>query len=56
MDRKVNVVDHVVMVVRHAQDGKMYLYDLVNIKKKRATFSSRKTLLSNKTHFFLTPS
>ena len=27
-------VFHVVMVVRHAQDGKMYLYDLVNIKKE----------------------
>ena len=24
----------VIMVVRHAQDGKLYLYDLVNIKKR----------------------
>lgn len=24
----------VIMVVRHAQDGKLYLYDLVNIKKE----------------------
>ena len=38
----------VIIVVRHAEDGKMYLYDLVNIKKKRATFSSHKTLLSKK--------
>ena len=38
----------VIMVIRHAQDGKLYLYDLVNIKKKRATFSSHKTLLSKK--------
>lgn len=30
---------------------KLYLYDIIKIKKKRATFSSRKTLLSNKTHF-----
>lgn len=27
-------VFHVVMVVRHDQDGKLYLYDLVNIKKE----------------------
>jgi hypothetical protein len=27
-------VFHVNLVVRHAQDGKMYLYDLVNIKKE----------------------
>ena len=24
----------VIMVVRHARDGKLYLYDLVNIKKE----------------------
>lgn len=30
---------------------KLYSYDIIKIKKKRATFSSRKTLLSNKTHF-----
>lgn len=38
----------VVMIVRHAEDGKMYLYDMMDIKKKRATFSSHKTLLSQK--------
>ena len=27
-------VFHVIMVVRHAKDGKMYLYDIVNIKKE----------------------
>ena len=27
-------VFHVIMVVRHARDGKLYLYDLVNIKKE----------------------
>lgn len=38
---------------KHARDGKRYLYDIIKIKKKRATFSSLKTLLSNKTHFLL---
>jgi transcriptional regulator with XRE-family HTH domain len=42
-------VFHAAMIFRHAQDGKKYLYDIMNIKKKRATFSSRKTLLSKKT-------
>lgn len=42
-----------IMLVRHAEDNKLYLYDIMKIKKKRATFSSLKTLLSNKTHFFL---
>jgi hypothetical protein len=41
-------VFNVVMVVRHNQDGKLYLYDIMNIKKKRAPFSSPKTLLSKK--------
>ncbi|MGN0169225.1 MAG: hypothetical protein ACI39H_00505 [Lachnospiraceae bacterium] len=27
-------VFHVIMIVRHAKDGKMYLYDIVNIKKE----------------------
>ena len=27
-------VFHVIMVVRHAEDGKMYLYDIMNIKKE----------------------
>jgi len=30
-------VFHVIMVVRYAHDGKMYLYDLVNIKKETST-------------------
>lgn len=41
-------VFNVIMIIRHAEDGKMYLYDIMNIKKKRAPFSSRKTLLSQK--------
>ena len=42
-------VFHVAMILRHDKDGKKYLYDIMNIKKKRATFSSPKTLLSKKT-------
>ena len=30
-------VFHVVMIVRHAKDGKMYLYDIMNIKKETST-------------------
>ena len=30
-------VFNVIMVVRHAQDGKMYLYDIINIKKETST-------------------
>ena len=50
MQRKVNVpvfdeygeverynVFRVIMVVRHAEDGKMYLYDIMNIKKETST-------------------
>ena len=41
-------VFNVIMIIRHARDGKKYLYDIINIKKKRAPFSSPKTLLSKK--------
>ena len=27
----------VIMVVRHAEDGKMYLYDIIKIKKETGT-------------------
>ena len=27
-------VFNVIMVIRHAKDGKMYLYDIMNIKKE----------------------
>ena len=30
-------VFRVEMLIRHAEDGKMYLYDLVNIKKETST-------------------
>ena len=41
-------VFQVILVVRHAEDGKLYLYDIMNIKKKRVPISSPKTLLSQK--------
>ena len=28
---------NVIMVIRHAKDGKMYLYDIMNIKKETST-------------------
>ncbi len=31
-----------VLLIRHAQDGKLYLYDLINIKKKRVSRLSNK--------------
>lgn len=33
--------------------GNVYLYDIMEIKKKRADFSSPETLLSRRTHFLL---
>lgn len=39
------------MLIRHNKDGRLYLYDIMNIKKKRESFSSPKTLLSKKTRF-----
>lgn len=38
-------VYHASMLLRHANDGKMYLYDILDIKKKRATLSNPKILL-----------
>ena len=31
-------VFNVIMVIRHAKDGKMYLYDIMNIKKETNIF------------------
>ena len=30
-------VFNAIMVIRHAKDGKMYLYDIMNIKKETST-------------------
>lgn len=35
-------VFNVIMVIRHAKDGKMYLYEIMNIKKKRTYFGQKK--------------
>lgn len=35
------------MLIRHAADGKMYLYDAVNIKKKRAPRMSKNCTVTN---------
>lgn len=35
---------HASMLIRHSNDGKMYLYDIVDIKKKRATLSANNCL------------
>ena len=43
MQRNVSVVE----------DRKMYLYDIMNIKKKRVPISSHKDLTQSKTRFFL---
>lgn len=32
------------MLIRHSNDGKLYLYDVIDIKKKRATLSANKRL------------
>lgn len=35
---------HESMLVRHSNDGKMYLYDIIDTKKKRATLSANNRL------------
>ncbi len=35
---------HASMLVRHSNDGKMYLYDIIDTKKKRATLSANNRL------------
>ena len=42
------------MLIRHSADGKKYLYDILDIKKKRATLSAHYELTRHKTHFSLT--
>ena len=41
----------VIMVIRHAKDGKMYLYDIMNIKKETSTHFQSEDLTQSKTHF-----
>lgn len=44
-------VFHVVMVVRHSHDGKLYLYDIMNIKKETGTLFQSEDITQSKTHF-----
>ena len=41
-------VFHTSMLIRHSNDGKLYLYDVIDIKKKRATLSANKRLPDKK--------
>ena len=44
---------HASMLVRHSNDGKMYLYDIIDIKKKRATLSANNRLPATKPISFI---
>ena len=46
-------VFHASMLIRHSNDGKMYLYDVIDIKKKRATLSANNRLPDKKTISFM---
>ena len=39
---------HASLIVRYSEDGKLYLYDVIDIKKKRATRLSRKAVHDKK--------
>lgn len=45
-------VFHASMLIRHSNDEKMYLYDIIDIKKKRATLSANNRLPDKKPIFF----
>ena len=44
----VDNIFHASLLIRHASDGRMYLYDIIDIKKKRATPLVYKHLLDKK--------
>lgn len=44
---------HASMLVRHSNDGKMYLYDIIDTKKKRATLSANNRLPDTKPISFI---
>lgn len=46
-------VFHASMLIRHSNDGKMYLYDVIDIKKRNEQLSRRLIAYQTKTHFFL---
>ena len=45
-------VYHVSMLIRHAKNGNYYLYDILDIKKKRATRSDFKIILGTNPFLF----
>ena len=44
-------VFRVIIIVRHDEDGKLYLYDIMNIKKETSNLFQSKDLTQSKTHF-----
>ena len=46
-------VFQVILVVRHAEDGKLYLYDIMNIKKETSTHFQFEDLTQSKTRFLI---
>lgn len=44
-------VFHVAMVFRHSEDGKKYLYDIMNIKKETGNLFRSEDVTQSKTHF-----
>ena len=44
-------VFNVIMIIRHARDGKKYLYDIINIKKETSTLFQSEDITQVKTHF-----
>ena len=46
-------VFQVILVVRHAEDGKPYLYDIMNIKKETSTHFQFEDLTQSKTRFLI---
>ena len=46
-------VFHASLLVRHDENGRMYLYDIMDIKKKQATRLNHKSCTRHKTRFSL---
>ena len=46
-------VFNVIMIIRHARDGKKYLYDIINIKKETSTLFQSEEHYSVKNPFLI---
>ena len=44
-------VFRVIIIVRHDEDGSLYLYDIMNIKKETSNLFQSKDLTQSKTRF-----